>query len=63
MFIISELEKRGYKLHHSALTRGYQKKGTTTIEDYQGRYGKGYKITTHNPQSSQYKIVYYYIKK
>ena len=55
--------KRGYKFHHSALSRGYQKKDSVTIEKYSGRYGKGYKVSEHNPRSSQYKIVSYYIKK
>ena len=63
MLTIKDLEKQGYKLHHSALSRGYQKKGTLTIEEYNGRYGKGYKVSAHNPKSKQYKIVYYYIKK
>lgn len=63
MLTVKELEKRGYKFHHSSLSRGYQRKGTVTIEKYSGRYGKGYKVSEHNPRSKQYKIVSYYIKK
>ena len=63
MLTVKELERRGYKFHHSALARGYQKKGTTTIVKYSGRYGKGYKVFSHNPRSTSYKIVDYYIKK
>lgn len=60
---IEELEKLGYKLHHSAYHRGYQKKGSLSIEEYNGRYGKGFKVSAHNPRSSQFKIVHYLIKK
>lgn len=63
MLTVKELERRGYKFHHSALARGYQRKGTVTIEKYSGRYGKGYKVFSHNPRSTSYKIVDYYIKK
>ena len=63
MLTVKELERRGYKYHHSALARGYQKKGTLTFEKYNGRYGKGYKVYSHNPKSTSYKIVDYYIKK
>ena len=63
MLTVKDLEKRGYRFHHSSLARGYQKKGSVTIEKYNGRYGKGYKVSEHNPKSSQYKIVSYYIKK
>ena len=63
MLTIKDLEKQGYERHHSACHRGYQKKGTLSIEEYNGRFGKGYKVSAHNPRSKQYKIVYYYIKK
>lgn len=63
MLTISDLKKRGYKYHHSALVRGYQEKGSVTIEKYCGRFGTGYKVYEHNPKSTQYKIVSYYIKK
>lgn len=63
MLTVKELERRGYKFHHSALARGYQRKGTVTIEKYSGKYGKGYKVFSHNPKSTSYKNVDYYIKK
>ncbi len=63
MLTIKVLEDLGYEYHHTALSRGYQKKGTLSFEKYNGRFGKGYKVFTHNPNSTQYKIVYYYIKK
>ena len=63
MLTIKEIEKRGYKFHHITSVRGYQKKGTVTIEKYSGSYGKGYKVSKHNPNSTRYKFVCYYIKK
>ena len=41
-----ELTNKGYHLHHTALSRGYvsRKNKSGIIEEYDGRYGKGYTI-------------------
>ena len=51
------------RYHHSALTRGYvSSKLTEGIrEDYKGRFGDGYTIRRHNPSSTRYCIIEYYV--
>lgn len=56
------LEKAGYKCHHSALNQGYVRIKTFEVELYNGRYGKGFKYSFNNPNSTRYKIVEYWIK-
>lgn len=52
-----------YKLHHTALTRGYVSvKETEGIkEKYSGRFGDGYTVKSHNPNSTQYCYISYYV--
>lgn len=59
---INEVIEAGYLLHHTALHCGYQTVKRPHIEPYSGVFGEGYKVERNNPQSSQYKIVEYYIK-
>lgn len=41
--------------HHTAMYRGYVSvKSNGEVEKYNGRYGKGYKILKHNPDSTTY---------
>lgn len=47
--------------HHTALTRGYIHIGEEIKEKYKGRFGEGYTIKKHNPQSTQYCLKTYYI--
>lgn len=49
--------------HHSALTRGYVKVNQEIKESYSGKFGTGYKIYKHNPNSTRYCIVEYWINK
>lgn len=53
------------KLHHTSLTRGYVSvKETSGIKvPYKGRFGEGYKLLTHNSNSTRYCYVSYYINK
>lgn len=51
-----------YKLHHSALERGYQTVKVDSYVPYSGRFGHGFKRYTHNPMSTQYVIITYYLK-
>lgn len=46
---------------HTSLTQGYIPKGTLKRIPYQGKFGKGVKILTHNPNSTRYCFVSYYI--
>lgn len=47
----------------TSLHRGYVKKsiGETVKENYDGRYGNGYKTYSHNPDSTNYCFVNYYV--
>lgn len=48
--------------HHTGTDRGYVSLKTgPRIRRYSGRFGKGYKIFRHNPQSKRYVLIDYYI--
>lgn len=51
------------KYHHTALARGYvSAKCTDGIrKSYCGRYGKGFTICRHNPDSTRYCYMDYYV--
>lgn len=51
------------KLHHTALTRGYiSVKNTDGIkETYSGKFGNGFTVKRHNPNSTRYCYIDYYI--
>ena len=61
---IAELKSNpDYKFHHSACRRGYvSRKCDGIIEEYEGRFGKGYILVTPNWNSTQYVGISYYIK-
>ena len=65
---ITELEKT-HKLSHCSLARGYVSRKTdpkTTeyyVNEYNGRFGKGYKMFQPNYESSRYCYVCYWIEK
>lgn len=51
-----------YKLHHTASRRGYEsRKGNGHLEEYNGRFGKGYVLVTPRWDTTQYVYVTYYI--
>lgn len=55
--------KQNYTEHHTSLTRGYiSTKSEGEILPYSGRFGKGYKVLTHNPQSTLYCYVTYWVE-
>lgn len=58
----TELCQAGYKVHHSSLTRGYIRVGRESVVEYNGRFGKGYKVYSNNSKSSRYCHVTYLIK-
>ena len=53
------------KYHHTALTLGYvSTKNTDGIKsDYTGRFGTGFTIKRHNPSSTRFCFIDYYIYK
>ncbi|MDO5391014.1 MAG: hypothetical protein Q4F24_08025 [Eubacteriales bacterium] len=51
-----------YEEHHSALTRGYVRKGQEIREGYKGKFGVGYTIKRNNPNSSRFCFITYYIE-
>ena len=60
--IVNELETKGYKFHHTSLCRGYQSVKGVTVEKYRGRFGEGYIMYEHNPNSTYYKYISYFTK-
>ena len=48
-------------LHHTSYAVGYIRKGTLKRVPYQGKFGKGVKVYSHNPNSTRYCFVSYYI--
>lgn len=63
---IKELEREGFKLHHSSVARGYESTEFKGLEDYDGIYGKGYIL--HVPTLISFVTgnrchrIYYFIK-
>lgn len=57
-----ELEKNGYKYHHTSYAVGYQSVKHDKADRYSGRYGIGWKISMNNPKSTRFKFVAYYTK-
>ena len=51
------------KYHHTSLCRGYVSvKAVDGIkETYKGRFGEGYTIKRHNPNSTFYCFIEYYV--
>lgn len=69
MYIIpDQIEVKGevYKLHHTALARGYISTKLDPLEDrcfpYNGRFGEGYTVESHSYKSSRYHDISYYVK-
>ena len=56
---------REYVEHHTALTRGYVSKKikTTKPKEYNGYFGKGYTVKSHNSRSTRYCYITYYVEK
>lgn len=53
----------GLRFHHSAFAQGYvSAKGAGYAVPYKGRFGRGYKYYTHNPISTYYCYVAYYVE-
>lgn len=59
-----ELIDKGYRLHHTALRAGYisRKNKSGIIEEYDGRFGKGFTVSKPNFKSTRYYHISYYVK-
>jgi hypothetical protein len=59
----TKTEERVAKFHHSSLCQGYvSKKLPDGIKaPYRGRFGEGYTIKSHNPRSTLYCWISYYV--
>jgi hypothetical protein len=57
-----ELETFGFKLHHTALSRGYVPRNTEKISTYKGKFGEGFTVMRSNVKSSRYCSIAYYVK-
>lgn len=52
-----------YKEHHTSLTKGYVSvNDNEQPKPYKGKFGEGYTIKSHNPNSTRFCYVTYYIK-
>ena len=53
-----------YEFHHTALTLGYVsvKNMEGIKEEYNGKFGKGYTVKRHNPESTRYCFIDYYVE-
>ena len=62
---IKELENsKEYYLHHTSSRRGYESRKTEGhVEEYNGRFGKGYIIVRPRYDTTQYVFYEYYIRK
>ena len=58
---IQVLINRGYIPHHTAVGRGKATEKHWSIEDYQGKYGKGFKMITTSPYSRNFNHITYFI--
>ena len=58
-----DLSGLGYKLHHSALSRGYvSRKCSGIVVPYRGKFGAGYAVFKPRFDTSRFCTVYYYVK-
>lgn len=61
--LFNELLESGYKLHHTATANHYISKETGwLLVDYDGRFGKGYKVYLASPHGSSRCYVKYFVK-
>ena len=51
------------KLDHTSLCRGYIRTGLARVEKYNGKFGKGFRVFSHNSSSTTFCNCTYYINK
>lgn len=62
--VLEAIKNDGYTEHHTSRARGYEsrKKPEGRIEEYNGKFGKGYKLYKPAWDSTKYCYVTYYVK-
>lgn len=58
------IKERKYTEHHTSLCRGYvsvKDGGKDAPVPYKGKFGEGYTVKSHNPNSTQYCYITYYV--
>lgn len=66
---VEEIEKNGYRFHHSAVRKRYTRVAERNVpRPYNGRFGIGYivslgPVVRDGKASTQYEDIAYYIKK
>lgn len=58
---IKRLMSHGFVPHHSSVGKGRSSKKHWQLEKYKGRYGKGFKMITTSPISSNFNHLTYFI--
>lgn len=58
-----EILRSGYlQRHHTATARGYNHKGNEYVEEYSGRFGRGYIFHHASSKSNNYHDITYYVE-
>lgn len=56
------IDMKKYRYSHMAWAQGYMsRREGFVVEEYKGRYGKGYKVHTPSWESTQYHHIEYYV--
>lgn len=59
---IKQLIKEGYYPHHTAIGVGNSTSKHWNLENYNGRYGNGYKLITTSTLSTNFNHITYFLK-
>lgn len=61
---IEIMTNKNYYLHHVGSRRGYVSRKTDGfVEEYDGRFGRGYRVIRPRYDTTNYVAVWYYIEK
>lgn len=62
--VCAQLMEEGCRLHHESSCRGYvsRRHDGCKVQDYEGRFGEGYKLLRPRYDSTQYCWVEYWIR-
>lgn len=61
---LKDIVNSGFEYHHTAWERGYhsRKYPYYSIEPYDGKYGKGFKVHFGTTTSTQYHLIDYFVR-
>ncbi len=57
---INRLSSHGFQPHHSAVGRGKSTRKHWNLEKYRGKFGKGFKMITTSPFSTNFNHITYF---